>query len=231
MESTSEATVVIPAYNEREGLPQVLERLMRVRRPGWEVIVVDDGSTDGTPQVAERFPVRLIRLPHNQGKGTALRTAFAQARGEVVVWLDADGTYPVEAIPDLVARVRNGEDVVYASRLRGREHIPWFNRIGNALFRFLAHLSGFKPRDPCTGLCAVRREVLDRMDLRSRGFGIEMEVAVKAGRLGLRTGEHPIAYGKRIGRPKLRALRDGLDILLTGLWALLLWNPRPRAPR
>ncbi len=225
--STVSTTIVVPAYNEENGVRVVLEQLFRVLGGTSEVIVVDDGSTDATAEVARQFPCRLVQHEVNRGKGEALKTGIRHSKGEAVLWLDADGTYPVETIPAMEAALRDSYDLVSASRTQGRERIPAFNRVGNALFRWTVRgVFGFKPYDPCSGLCGVRKVHLDRMGLKARGFAIDSEIALKAGRMRLRMLDIPIEYGDRVGQAKLSGLRDGPQIAL-GILRHLFWRPSP----
>lgn len=218
-------TVIVPAYNEEQGLAVVLDKLFQVVDDTYEVIVVDDGSTDRTAEVARCFPCRLIQHEVNKGKGQALRTGIRHAWGEVILWLDADDTYPVAPIPEMAAALRDSYDLVYASRRGSRTRIPAFNRIGNALFRWsIRGLYGFEPYDPCTGLCGVRKEHLERMQLQAREFAIEPEIAMKAGRMKLRMLDIPIEYGPRIGQAKLNGIRTGFEDTLAIL-GHLFWRP------
>lgn len=218
-------TVIIPAYNEEQGLAVVLDKLFQVVGDTYEVIVVDDGSTDRTADVARCFSCRLIQHKVNKGKGQALKTGIEHARGESILWLDADDTYPVAPIPQMAAALRDSHDLVYASRRGSRARIPAFNRIGNALFRWsIRGLYGFKPYDPCTGLCGVRKEHLERMQLRARKFAIEPEIAMKAGRMKLRMLDIPIDYRPRIGQAKLNGIKVGFEDTLAIL-GHLLWRP------
>ncbi|MCS7207054.1 MAG: glycosyltransferase family 2 protein [Dehalococcoidia bacterium] len=221
-------TVIVPAYNEEQGIGVVLEKIFRAIDEGYEVIVVDDGSTDNTAAVASRFPCRVIRHPVNRGKGEALKTGIAHAQGENIIWIDADDTYPAERIPDIAEALRNGADLVYASRQGGREHIPLFNRVGLALFRFLIrNLYGFTPQDPCTGLCGVKAVHIQRMALEARRFAIEPEIAMKAGRMRLRMMDLPIVYRPRIGRTKLSGIKAGLEDM-GAILRFLFWRPPAR---
>ncbi|GBD10681.1 putative glycosyltransferase [bacterium HR23] len=226
MPSRPHTTVVIPAYNEEEGIRVVLEKVCAVVDGGYEVIVVDDGSTDRTAEVASRFPCRVIRHPTNRGKGEALKTGIAHAQGENIIWIDADDTYPAERIPDIASALRNGVDLVYASRRSGEGHIPLFNRLGNALFRFLIRgIYRFTPHDPCTGLCGVKKVHLEAMALEARRFAIESEIAMKAGRMRLRMLDLPIVYRSRIGQAKLKGVFAGAEIM-TMVFRNLFWSPR-----
>jgi glycosyltransferase involved in cell wall biosynthesis len=223
--TTIQHSVIIPAFDEEFGLPTVLERVFSSIDSTYEVIVVDDGSGDNTSVVARRFPCRVIRHDRNRGKGAALRTGILNSRGMNIVWIDADGTYPPDHIPELVRKLETGYDLVLAKREHGRRNIPLFNRIGNKILRLLAAtLYGRIARDPFTGLCVAKRKHLEKMSLSSERFGIEMEVAVKAARMKLRVGEVPIIYGRRIGLTKLNGISAGFEILSTML-RFLLWQP------
>jgi hypothetical protein len=219
-------TVIVPALNEEQGLPVVLEKIFCVIDGDYEVIVVDDGSTDHTPEVASKFPCRIVRHEMNRGKGQALKTGIANARGENIIWLDSDDTYPADKIPDIARALSHDVDLVYASRMAGRDKIPAFNRVGNAIFRLLIRgIYGFEPYDPCTGLCGVKKRHLKAMSLGSKRFAIEPEIAMKAGRMKLKMLDMPIDYRPRIGQAKLNGITVGFEDTLMIL-RLLLWRPK-----
>lgn len=210
-------TILIPAYNEQDALPIMVERLRRVVDERYEILLVNDGSTDDTARVARACGLRVLEHDVNQGKAAALRTGVAAARGRDVILIDADDTYPVECIADVAARLESYEYVV-GVRAHGREHISLFNRLGNDAFRYIiSWVAGGRLSDPLSGLYGVRRVALEHMDLRSRGFAIEAEIAIKACRGGLRYAELPIDYGPRIGSSKLHPIRDGVLILREAL--------------
>ena len=222
-------SVIIPAHNEVEGLDCVLRKVLGVVDESFQVIVVDDGSTDGTAAVAARSPcLLLLRHEKRLGKGRALRTGIDRARGRNVIWIDADDTYPAEGLQEINKALEGGCDLVHGVRSRGRENMPLLNRFGNALFaRAIGLLYGGKMADPLSGLCGLRREHLESMDLTSAGFGIDCEVSVKAARMGLRLLDLPVEYRPRLGRAKLRGPTAGVAIGLEIL-RLLWWRPRPR---
>jgi glycosyltransferase involved in cell wall biosynthesis len=206
------ATVVLPAYNEEKGLAVLLPPLLALSRDRFEVVVVDDGSTDATASVAESLGCRVVRHVANAGKGVAVRTGLRAARGEKVIIMDADDTYPIDAILAIFRRLDDCEMVV-GVRTLGRTNIPRFNRLGNAVLTTAIRLaSGSRWTDPLTGFYGVRRSALERMDLRSTGFSVEAEIAIKSAALGLRVEDHPIAYRARAGDSKLHPLRDGFRI-------------------
>jgi hypothetical protein len=218
-------SVIIPAYNEEEGLRIVLRKLFRLIDDTYEVIVVDDGSTDGTCNVAAAFPCGVVSHTSNLGKGQAMKTGIRAARGENLIFIDADDTYPAELIPRMASEL-NKADMVVGSRKTGKQQIPAFNRAGNAIFRgAIKHLYGFKAYDPLTGLYGIKKTHLNRMRLDSDGFGIEAEIAIKAARMGLRVSDIAIEYGSRVGEAKLRGLQDGYRIFQTITKMLALYNP------
>lgn len=208
------ATVLLPAYNEEAGLRAVLPRLLEVSNGTFEILVVDDGSSDATAAVAESMGCRVVRHAVNAGKGAAVRTGLKEARGAKIVVMDADDTYPADAVLTLFTHLDHC-DIVMGVRTVGREHIPLLNRFGNAVFTTAIRLvSRCHWRDPLTGLYGLRRTALERMELTSKGFSLEAEIAIKSGRLGLRKVDHPIEYRPRAGATKLRPVRDGMVIAL-----------------
>jgi len=145
-------SIVIPAYNEEDGIAQIIERVLPVRKDlsevgveEMELIVVDDGSHDRTAEIAARYPeVLLVRHIKNQGYGAALKTGFGQASGDLLGFLDADGTYPPERFPELCqVALHDDVDLVVGSRMSGAEsEMPPVRRIGNWVFANLVSLLG-----------------------------------------------------------------------------------------
>jgi glycosyltransferase involved in cell wall biosynthesis len=229
-ESTASAdgvrtTVVLPAYNEGAALPHVLDELGEYLDGSYEVLVVDDGSTDDTADVAERYPVRLVKHRENRGKGVAIRSGIAEAQGENVVIMDADATYPVPAIKEMVDLL-DENDLVRGIRESETDSMPAVNRFGNWLFnRLLAISHGLEGSDQLTGLYAIRRSEAIRLGTEARGFDIETEIGIKAKARGLREATIPISYLPRVGEKKLSPWRDGLRILGRVIVLLLIYNP------
>ena len=207
-------SLVIPAYNEVEGLPLVVREYLDVVD---EVIMVDDGSSDGTFQAAQALvggKVKLLRHEVNQGKVAALRTGVLQASGDIIIFTDADNTYPARYVPPLVQEIEKGADLVLGARIQARENIPAFNRLGNNIFSFLAtYISCIRIKDSQTGMRAFRREMFDKLDVKAKGLEFETKMTVRAAKLGYKIVEIPIEYRERVGKSKLNPLKDGARML------------------
>jgi len=211
-------SVVIPARNEEEALPYVLEKI-----PSWvhEVILVDGLSVDETVAVAKR-KLPQIRIVHQtgRGKGNALREGFFSAKGDIVVALDADGSMDPGEMNRFVELIEVGFDYVKGSRMMAggsSEDLTRLRRFGNWVFRTLTNLiTGSRYSDLCYGYFAVRRNAIDRLDLRADGFEIETEINIRAHRAGLRIGEVPSAeFVRTHGTSQLSTFKDGFRILTT----------------
>ncbi len=217
-------TILVPAYNEEAGLSVVLEKLFRVIDGDYEVLVIDDGSTDSTPEVASRFPCRLIRHEVNKGKGEAIKTGFRNAIGNNIISIDADDTYPVDIIPQMAEALSSDSDLVVGSRFYGQENIPWFNRIGNFLIRNMIRcVYDYKPYDPLTGLWGLRKDVAEKIQPEAR-YAPDAEMQIKAARMRLRMKDYKINYSPRVGGTKLPPIKGGLEHLRL-IMSLLFWKP------
>ncbi len=228
-------SVVIPAYNEENGIAEIANRVLAVKdslvKVGvgeLELIVVDDGSRDRTAEVAGQIKgVRLIRHPKNRGYGAALKTGFANASGELVGFLDADGTYPPEYFPQLCMKAMNGSDLVIGSRMAGEEsQMPLTRRIGNIFFAGLLTLVGRqKVSDSASGMRVFKREALDRMYPLPDGLNLTPVMSTRAIHEGISMAEVPIPYSERVGRSKLSVVHDGRVFLQSIIWTVMMYNP------
>jgi dolichol-phosphate mannosyltransferase len=229
------ATVILPAHNEAAALPTVLSALLVALEVAlverYEIIVVDDASTDETAAIASSYPCRLLAHGRKQGKGAAVRTGLRAARGRFIVVMDADNTYPADAVPRLIA-LSDQYDFVRSVRQYSAAHMPLVNRIGNRVFdTMLKLLCGLEGRDHLSGLYGLRREALQAMELTAEGFDLEVEIGIKAHTRRLRATSMPIAYGRRLGDKKLHAWRDGWRILRRALALAVHDHPhRPFVP-
>ena len=228
-------SVVIPAYNEENGIAEIAERVLSVR-PGLqesgiadlELLVVDDGSADNTAAIAEGIDgVRLIRHETNKGYGAALKTGFAKASGELIGFLDADGTYPPEYFPLLCEKALNGSELVIGTRLSGTESkMPFTRRVGNFFFATLLTLLGRqKISDSASGMRVFKRSILERIYPLPDGLNLTPVMSTRAVHEGLQMAEVPIPYDERVGRSKLSVVRDGSLFLESMVWTVLTYNP------
>lgn len=218
-------SVILPAFNEEEALPLVLEDLQTHLGPESEVIVVDDASTDRTFEVAAERGVRVARHESNQGKGGAMATGARMARGDRLVFMDADATYPADMIPTLVSML-DEYDIVRGERPLDSPHMPAINRMGNRVFnRLLASFHQLEGRDFMSGLYGMTRPAFEALQIESSGFDVEVEIGIKARRRGLSLGTFGIDYQPRVGDKKLRPVRDGLNILVRVAGMGILYSP------
>jgi glycosyltransferase involved in cell wall biosynthesis len=226
---TLDISVVMPCLNEEAAVAAtVAEAFAGIRSTGLagEVVVVDNGSIDGSAEAARRAGARVVHET-TRGYGNACRRGLAEARGRMVVLGDSDGTYPFSDIPRFVESMANGVDVVMGSRLNEameRGAMPWLHRhVGNPGLTWLLNL--FFPAgisDAHCGLRAIRQGALDQLELSATGMEFASEFLIDAVRHGLTFAEIPITYRRRLGGvPKLRAWRDGWRhlrlILIRGL--------------
>lgn len=201
-------SLILPAWNEEEALPLVIkEYIDKVD----EIIVVDDGSSDDTYNVAKNCGVVVYKHEVNKGKVSALRTGVAHATGDIIIFSDADCTYPAEYVPLFVNEIEKGADLVLGSRfMNGINNMPFLNMIGNRLFSLLAaYISCINITDGQTGYRAFKKEYFEKLDVRAVSLEYETKMTVRAAKLGYRIVEIPIKYRSRIGTSKLRPIRDG----------------------
>jgi glycosyltransferase involved in cell wall biosynthesis len=222
-------SVIIPAYNEEGGIAGVVERLQAVLSGmalATEVIVVDDGSADQTAARAEAAGAVVVRHGQNRGYGASLKTGIRRARFDRVAILDADGTYPPEALPELWAAAAD-QDMVVGARKKGKVHIPLVRRPAKALLRWLAsYLSGYPIPDLNSGFRIMRREVVLRyFSLLPSGFSFTTTITLAMLVAGFDVRYVDIEYHRRTGRSHIRPIRDTLGFLALILRTVLYFNP------
>jgi glycosyltransferase involved in cell wall biosynthesis len=218
----SVVTVIIPAYNEEETIGDVITEttlIMDSMNLPYEIIVIDDGSTDKTGLNASNHKAIVLSNPKNRGKGYSIRRALKYAQGDIIVTIDSDGEHNPKEIPDLIGPLFNGTDIVSGSRfMTSNTHATTkLNRIANVMFNIsILALTGRTVTDSQTGFRAVKREVLDSFNLESEGYEIETEITVKGLRNGFTFKETPITCERRQNRvSKVKLLRDGTHIFKT----------------
>jgi glycosyltransferase involved in cell wall biosynthesis len=225
-----EISVVIPCYNEVSTIEAILDAVRASEIPDKEILVVDDGSTDGTREKLRSFEgqtgLRVIFHERNQGKGAALRTGFQAATGDVVIVQDADLEYDPKEYPKLLAPILAGKaDVVYGSRFAGGEShrvLYFWHYAANKLLTLFSNMfTNLNLTDMETCYKAFRREVIQKIDLREERFGFEPEVTAKVARMGCRIYEVGISYsGRTYAEGKKIGWRDGLR----AVWCIVRYN-------
>ncbi|HEX9166229.1 MAG TPA: glycosyltransferase family 2 protein [Gemmatimonadales bacterium] len=227
-------SVVVPVYNEAATVADLIGRVRRAA-PDAEVVVVDDGSMDGTQAVLEGLAaqgqIALHRHPENRGKGAALRTGFAVAAGDVIVTQDSDLEYDPRDYPRLLRPIEDGvADVVFGSRFVGGEShrvLYFWHSVGNRFLTLLSNaFTNLNLTDIETGYKVFRREVVQKIRIVEDGFGVEPELTARVAALRCRIYEVGISYagrtyadGKKIGWP------DGV----WAIWCIIKYNTWGRA--
>ncbi len=231
-------TVVIPAYNEENGIAEIMNRILAVRNDlntvgvsQLELIVVDDGSKDQTAVIANQIAasdrdVRVISQK-NKGYGGALKTGFSQAEGELIGFMDADGTYPPEYFPALCQAALNGAELVIGSRMGGGDsQMPVTRRIGNFFFANLLSLLGWeKITDSASGMRVFKKEIIQRIYPLPDGLNLTPVMSTRAVYEDIQMVEIPIPYSERVGASKLSVVKDGWVFLSSMVWTVLTYNP------
>jgi len=226
-------TIVVPAFDEEDGIEGVVSRLsgLALQVP-VEILVVDYGSTDGTvgalERIGPRYPkLRVIRHDRNRGYGAALKTGFASAKHEVVVITDADGTYPENRIAELLARIDAGAEMAVGARTGPEVEVPLLRRPAKAILRLLAsYLAGVRIPDLNSGLRAIRRDLVKTYrPILSDGFSFTTTITLSALTNGHRVDWVSIDYKKRQGLSKIRPIRDTLGFTSLIVRTVLYFNP------
>jgi glycosyltransferase involved in cell wall biosynthesis len=221
-------SIIVPAHNEEHAIAAQVRRIQRVMQTcGWpyQLIVVDDGSTDRTWEQIQRFDANHIRLPENRGYGAALKAGIEAAENELIVIIDADGTYPAEAIPKMLELARDYDMVVGARtgalvcQQRLRQPVLWFLR------RLAGYLAGQQIPDLNSGLRVLRKSLVRKYwHLLPQGFSFTTTITLAMLCNGYTVCYWPVDYYKRTGRSKIRA-RHAWDFLLLIIRTVVCFNP------
>ena len=228
-------SVVIPAYNEENGIADIANRVLAVKPNLFEIgisdlelIIVDDGSKDRTAEIAKNIKgVTLIQHPKNKGYGGALKTGFSNAKGDLVGFLDADGTYPPEYFPQLCKKSLEGYELVIGSRMAGEDSsMPLTRRVGNFFFANLLSILGRqRVSDSASGMRVFHRKVYERILPLPDGLNLTPVMSTRAIHEKINMMEVPIPYSERVGRSKLSVVHDGRIFLESIVWTVLTYNP------
>ena len=229
--SDVDVSVVLPCLNEAESVGVVVRNALAALRSAGlsgEVVVADNGSVDGSQSVAESAGARVIAAT-KRGYGAAVHAGMEAARGRVLVMADADGTYPMESLPELVRPVLDGDrDMVIGARIHAdlaAQAMPWMHRhVGTpVLTRLVNRLGGSQVSDSQSGMRAISASAYRRLGMRTPGMEYASEMILRSARLQLRVGEMPITYRARVGESKLRTIPDGWRHLRFILLASPTW--------
>lgn len=226
-------TLVVPAYDEEDGIEGVVRRLSSLELGvPVELLVVEDGSTDGTRAALARLEgefagLRVLAHGVNRGYGAALKTGFAAARYDVVVITDADATYPEDRIVDLLARIDDGAEMAVGARTGANVNVPLVRRPAKAVLRKLAsYLAGTRIPDLNSGLRAFRRElVLQYRPILPDGFSFTTTITLASLTNGHRVDYVSIDYAQRSGRSKIAPVKDTLRFTGLIIRTVLYFNP------
>lgn len=217
-------SIIIPAYNEEKAIASLIKRVKELY-PSFELMVIDDGSTDATAKVAAEAGVRVIRHPYNMGNGAAIKTGIRNAQGDIVVMLDGDGQHRPEDIAKLLAEFPRYDAVIGARDKNSASSKPrrWANRLYNMM---ASYISGRKIEDLTSGFRAFKRGVIKKyLYLLPNGFSYPATSL-----LALIKGGHSIHFieittDKRVGKSKIKLLRDGARFLWTIIRVGTLFSP------
>lgn len=226
----STLSIIIPAYNEEEAIRNIIERTLaasgKIRSDAGisdiEVIVVNDGSHDATARIAQEYSeqnrIRLISYEKNRGYGAAIKTGFAAASGDLLSFLDADGTCDPLSFVDLIQKMKDTDaDVVIGGRLNPRSRMPFTRRVGNIFYGFLLRaISSARVTDIASGMRVIKKEAMSELSPLPDGLHFTPAMSVRAILdRNIRLEEVPISYEERVGHSKLSVIRDGFRFLRT----------------
>lgn len=223
-------SVIIPAYNEEKTMEQTVQSLKKELNRlnlNYEIIVVNDGSTDKTKEILEKIKgIKLINHSENQGYGAALKTGIKNSKYDWILIIDADKTYPVEAISDLITHAPN-YDMVVGARTGKKAKIPLIRKPAKWVINKLAnYLSGIKIPDLNSGLRIIKKSLLEKfIFILPNGFSFTTTITLAA-----LTNSHgvkyiPIDYHKRVGKSKIRPIKDTLNFIQLIIRTILYFNP------
>jgi len=229
-------TIVIPAYNEEEAIGSTVERTLSCRAEVMErggvsavqIIVVDDGSTDATLQIASSYDeIEVVSFGANRGYGAAIKEGFRRGNGDLLGFLDADGTCDPRFFGDLCAAFSRGDaDIALGSRLTPESRMPRVRRLGNRVFALmLGILANRKVTDAASGMRVVRRDALNRLGRLPDGLHYTPAMSARAVLSGLRVVEIPMPYEERSGESKLSVWRDGVRFARAIIDGVLFFRP------
>jgi glycosyltransferase involved in cell wall biosynthesis len=218
-------SVVMPAKNEASAIKKVIDSVRKVL-PHAEIVIVDDGSTDGTAEIASGAGCRLVSHPYSMGNGAAIKSGARAATGDVIIFMDADGQHDPADIPRLIQKIEMGFDMAVGAR-SARSHASTGRGIANGFYnRMATYMTGQKILDLTSGFRAVRADRFrEFLYLMPNGFSYPTTVTMAFFRAGYAVAYVPITAGPRIGKSHIRPLKDGLRFLLIIFKIGTLYSP------
>lgn len=222
-------SVIIPVFNEETTACTIVEQIKQaINAIDYEIVLVDDGSTDGTSEQIRLLVVNsVVVITHsvNRGKGAALRTGFRESRGDIIVIQDGDLEYDPNDIPRLIRPILDGKaDVVFGSRFHGevqRVHL-FYHRIGNLVLTLFSNfMTNLNLSDMECGYKAFRREVIESFTIREDRFGVEPEITAKVAKRGWRVYEVPVSYS---GRDYSEGKKIGWKDAMRAFWCIIKYR-------
>ncbi|MBW2623764.1 MAG: glycosyltransferase family 2 protein [Deltaproteobacteria bacterium] len=223
-EQKGEVSIIIPVYNEAEVIGSTVSELAE-RFPFFEILVVDDGSQDGSGKIAAEAGARVVSHPRNRGNGAAIKTGIRSAKGRILVMMDGDGQHDPNEIPKILEHIENYEMVVGARDFKnqGQFHRSWANRFYS---RFATYLADHKVEDLTSGFRAVHRKLALRFAyLLPNTFSYPSTITLAFFKAGYGVKYVPIYARKRVGKSKLRIFKDGLRFFAILIKIVSLFNP------
>lgn len=217
-------TIIIPAYNEEQKIVDVIHSIKRLREHD-EIIVVDDGSTDNTLELAKKTGVRVIHHPYNIGYGAAIKTGIRNASGDVLLFIDADGQHKAEDIEKIIAPIQE-YDMVVGARSKNSK-VSNFRRFGKKIMKsYASYLAGVKIPDLNSGLRSVRKDVaLEFIHLYPNGFSLTTTITMASILSGHSVKFVSIDTEERVGKSKIKPFSDGANFILLIIRTTMLFNP------
>ena len=218
-------SIILPAKNEAQNLTALLSKIQSVA-PSAEILIVNDGSTDNTAELAKQTGAKVISHPYSQGNGAAIKTGARNANGEILIFMDADGQHDPQDIPKLLEKLEQGYDMVVGAR-KSNTHASLFRRFGNAFYNNLASLmTGHKIEDLTSGFRAVRADKFRKfLYLLPNGFSYPTTSTMAFFRSGFPGAYTPTHAGKREGKSHIKIFKDGFRFFVIILKVGALFSP------
>lgn len=224
MTNKPDVTIIIPAHNEEEGIAEVIDGIKRLNR-GYEILVIDDGSTDNTYKLATENGIKVIRHPYNKGYGAALKTGIRNAEADIVLFMDADGQHQPNDIKKLIQHIWEYDMVVGARTKKSK--VSLLRRPGKKILSITANfLAGMKIPDLNSGFRALKKSVvMEFMHILPDSFSFSTTITLACIKSGYNVRYVPIEAPERVGTSKIKPFRDGFNFIMLIIRTVVLFDP------